>query len=90
MRLPALTLFLPHPALTKWRWAVAGTARGAAATAVRPNYLLAWCLLPLFALTPGVHGRRGSPLPAVLRGVFVFAAVAIWQWRVSAVDRLFQ
>jgi hypothetical protein len=25
---PALTLFLPHPALTKWRWAVAGTARG--------------------------------------------------------------
>jgi hypothetical protein len=66
-------------------WAGAGLS-WAAATLVRPNFLLAWALVPLCALL------RRRPWPACLRllvaalaGVLLFGAVSAWQKKVSGV-----
>jgi len=66
-------------------WAGAGIS-WAAATLVRPNYLLAWVLIPLFALFQAGTGRsRGRILAASLAGALLFCAASAWQWRVSGV-----
>ncbi len=65
-------------------WIVASLA-WAIATAIRPNYLLAWLVLPILA------AALRSPRPKALRalaaatGAIVFVALAAWQWRVSGV-----
>jgi hypothetical protein len=63
-------------------WACAGIA-WAAATLVRPNYLLAWALVPLMALVPRRPPRvRLRILGASLCGVLLFGAYSLWQWSV--------
>ena len=62
-------------------WAGAGVLWAAAAL-VRPNYLLAWALVPVLALFPPGR-RRGGVVAAALAGVLLFAAQSAWQWRVS-------
>lgn len=65
-------------------WAGAGIF-WAAATLVRPNYLLDWVLVPLLALLlPGARGR-GRILAAALAGVLLFGAQSAWQWRAAGV-----
>ena len=62
----------------EWPWAGASLS-WAAATLVRPNYLLAWmALLPAAALFP----RPGRKLAAALSGVVLLGAMALWQWGV--------
>jgi len=65
-------------------WAGAGISWAAAAL-VRPNYLLAWPLVPLFALAQPAPLARGRILAAALAGVLLFGAQSAWQWNVSGV-----
>jgi len=65
-----------------WPWAGAGICWAAAALA-RPNYLLAWALVP--ALAAFRSGRRAPAVAAALAGVLLFGAQSAWQWRVSGV-----
>jgi hypothetical protein len=94
---PALTLFLIGlaalaPGRTRaseksalhWRWIIASVA-WAGATALRPNYLLAWAVLPVAAFWLLGRGQRARGLLAAASGATVFAGVAAWQWRVSGV-----
>lgn len=64
------------------RWGLA-SAFWAAATLVRPNYLLVWVLLPPLAMRPGT--RRPAVVAASLCGVLLFGAQSAWQWRVSGI-----
>jgi hypothetical protein len=64
-------------------WAGAGLAWAAAAL-VRPNYLLAWALVPALAAF-GSGRRRASVIAAASAGVLLFGAQSAWQWRVSGV-----
>ncbi|HEY5079736.1 MAG TPA: hypothetical protein VII43_07805, partial [Opitutaceae bacterium] len=66
-----------------WPWAFAGIA-WAAATLVRPNYLIAWALVPLLALlqAPAARSRAAA---ASLAGILVFSAYSLWQWSVCGV-----
>jgi len=62
-------------------WALAGIW-WAAATLVRPNFLLVWVLVPALAL----FGRRGARvIAASLAGVVLFGAASLWQRSVSGV-----
>src|ERR1019366_1988659 len=90
----SLTLFLAgldlladaeaRPARTRG-WAGAGLL-WAAATLVRPNYLLAWALVPAAALQQGGPWRpRARACAAALAGALLFAAAAAWQWSESGV-----
>ena len=90
---PALTLFLLGlnllaPALAvsagAWPW-LGASACWAAATLMRPNYLLVWAALPLLALTKVCPGPKPRRLLAAFGGIALFAALALWQWRVSGV-----
>jgi hypothetical protein len=66
-------------------WAGAGISWAAAAL-VRPNYLLAWVLVPLLAaFRPGPRRSRRLVLAASLCGVLLFGAESAWQWSVSGV-----
>jgi hypothetical protein len=66
-------------------WALAGIL-WAAATLVRPNYLIVWLVVPAFALAgPGPWRARGRVLAAALCGVILFAAASAWQKGVSGV-----
>jgi hypothetical protein len=56
-------------------WAVAGLF-WAAATLVRPNYLMVWILVPVFAVA---RRARGRVLAAALAGALLFVAQAAWQ-----------
>ena len=61
------------------RWFGAGVL-WAAATLVRPNYLLVWLVLPLVAAVQPVALRiRGRLVAAALAGAALFAAQAAWQ-----------
>jgi 4-amino-4-deoxy-L-arabinose transferase-like glycosyltransferase len=71
------------PVPVSWRWIGASVA-WAAATAVRPNYLLVWLVVPLLVMWVGRRVQVRA-LAAALSGILVFAAVASWQWRVSEV-----
>jgi hypothetical protein len=94
---PALTCFLAGLAFlapefkcagtqttVRWRW-VAASLAFAAATILRPNYLLAWSALPVIALwvLGSGHCLRGAF--AALSGAMLFVAIAGWQSRVSGV-----
>jgi hypothetical protein len=62
-------------------WAAAGLC-WAAATLVRPNFLLVWPLVPLAALArPSTRGPR--TVVAALAGVLLFGAASSWQKNVS-------
>ena len=88
---PALTLFLvglnflarpgaaPASALP-WLGASVGWA---AASLMRPNYLLVWAVLPVLALTQVSPGARPLRIAASLGGLMLFAGLAIWQGRIS-------
>jgi|CZKI01.1.fsa_nt_gi hypothetical protein len=65
-------------------WAGAGISWAAAAL-VRPNYLLTWVLVPLFALFLCGSRARGRILAASLAGVVLFGAQSAWQRRVCGV-----
>jgi hypothetical protein len=66
-------------------WARAGLW-WAAATLVRPNYLLVWIAAPLVAaLQPVALRARGRLVAAALAGILLFGAQAAWQWRVGGV-----
>jgi hypothetical protein len=66
-------------------WAFAG-AFWAAATLVRPNFLLVWLVVPGFALARGGPWRdRTRILAAALAGVILFCGAAAWQKSVSGV-----
>ena len=94
---PALTLFLAGlVCLAPFLGAPAGTggtarwigASGcwAAATLMRPNYLLAWALLQVLAL-PGWRTRPGRrQFAAAFTGGLLFLATAGWQEKVSGVS----
>ncbi len=94
---PALTLFLAGlVCLAPFLGAPAGsggTARWlgasvfwAAATLLRPNYLLVWALLPVLAL-PGWRTRPGRrQFAAAFTGGLLFLATAGWQEKVSGVS----
>ena len=86
---PALTLFLLGlnflaPAFTAptsaGRW-LGASACWAAATLVRPNYFLVWAALPLLAAIKTIPGTRWPRTLAALGGAVLFAALAVWQWR---------
>jgi 4-amino-4-deoxy-L-arabinose transferase-like glycosyltransferase len=90
----ALTLFLaglnllvaaalaPHRARL---WAGAGIS-WAAATLVRPSYLLPWALVPALAAFPdGPWRARLRILGAASAGIVLFAAASAWQWRACGV-----
>jgi hypothetical protein len=63
---------------------VAPSLLWAAATLVRPNYLLAWISLPLLALAAAPRGSlRVAAAAAALSGGALFAAQGAWQWHVS-------
>jgi hypothetical protein len=64
-------------------WAASGIL-WAAATLVRPNYLLVWLVVPGYAaLRRGP--RRLKVVAAALSGVLLFGAAAAWQKKVSGV-----
>ncbi len=66
-------------------WLGAG-ATWAAATLVRPNYLLAWAAVPCLAvLRGGPTGARTRVAAPALAGLALFAAASAWQWSVSGV-----
>jgi hypothetical protein len=66
-----------------WPWAAAGIF-WAAATLVRPNFLLVWLVLPGAAVAlPGA--RQARIVAAALAGVVLFAAAALWQKSVCGV-----
>lgn len=91
---PALTLFLaglvlatpafaaPAGERNRPRWAGASLC-WAAATLMRPNYLLVWLALPILAWRAGGKNERRAACGAALAGVGLFLAMAGWQWRVS-------
>jgi hypothetical protein len=91
---PALTLFLAGLVLATpgfgasagkrnlARWAGASLC-WAAATLMRPNYLLVWAILPILAWRAGHASRTRAPVAAALAGAALFLAMAGWQWRVS-------
>jgi hypothetical protein len=93
---PALTLFLAGLVfIAPYLGTPAGTGNAgrwfgaslcwAAATLMRPNYLLVWALLPLLAL-PGWRTRPGRrQFAAAFIGGLLFLAMAGWQHRVSGV-----
>jgi hypothetical protein len=54
----------------------------AAATIVRPNYLLAWLSLPLLAFALASRGTRARTVFAALAGAMIFGACAFWQYRI--------
>jgi hypothetical protein len=65
-------------------WAAASLLL-AAATLVRPNFLLVWPVVPAFALVlPGERARAGVHA-AALAGLLLFGAAAAWQRSVSGV-----
>ena len=88
---PALTLFLLGLNFLAPAFAAPVGARlwlgaslcWAAAALLRPNYLLVWAALPLLAWTNFCPGARPRRLVTALGGVALFAALAVWQWRVS-------
>ena len=93
---PALTLFLaglvciapilgaPAGSGGTVRW-IGASVFWAAATLMRPNYLLVWALLPLLAL-PGWRTRPGRrQFAAAFTGGLLFLATAGWQEKVSGV-----
>ncbi len=66
-------------------WAGAGIS-WAAATLVRPSYLLPWALVPARALSRDGRWRaRLRILGAASAGLVLFAAASAWQWRTSGV-----
>lgn len=91
---PALTLFLaglavatpafavPAGKRNRRRWAGASLC-WAAATLMRPNYLLVWIVLPILAWCLAEKTRRRTSCAAALSGAGLFLAMAGWQWRVS-------
>ncbi len=67
------------------QWAGAGLLWAGAALA-RPNYLLAWILVPVLAAVQAAGWRkRARILSASLAGVVLFGGAAAWQKRVSGV-----
>ncbi len=93
---PALTLFLaglvclapflgtPAGSGGAGRW-IGASMFWAAATLMRPNYLLVWALLPVLAL-PGWRTRPGRrQFAAAFTGGLLFLATAGWQEKVSGV-----
>ena len=90
---PALTLFLTGlvliaPALgtpddTSSRCWIGASVCWAAATLLRPNYLLVWLTLPLLAWFGGSVFLRSRQLGAAMAGAVLFLAMATWQWQVS-------
>jgi 4-amino-4-deoxy-L-arabinose transferase-like glycosyltransferase len=67
------------------RWAGAGIS-WAAATLVRPNFLLAWIAVPILAFFRGrAAPSRARALVAALAGLLLFGAASAWQWSVSGV-----
>jgi 4-amino-4-deoxy-L-arabinose transferase-like glycosyltransferase len=67
------------------RWAGAGIS-WAAATLVRPNFLLAWIVVPVLAFARGGSAPvRARILGASLSGVILFGTVSAWQWSVCGV-----
>jgi hypothetical protein len=93
---PALTCFLlglnflpAAPPSGRRGWAAASVA-WAAATVLRPNYLLVWLALPALAAASAWPLRAGArdllrPTGTALSGALLFLAVAAWQWQVSGV-----
>jgi 4-amino-4-deoxy-L-arabinose transferase-like glycosyltransferase len=92
---PALTLFLAgltavagtfakhSPPFHPWtRWLTASVF-WATATLTRPNYFIVWLTLPLLAIFFAETPTRKRAVLAALGGVFVFAAMASWQYSVS-------
>jgi hypothetical protein len=85
---PALTLFLfglvalkPSPA-GPVRWAAVSLS-WAAATMVRPSYLLVWLALFPIVLWLNAPGQRIRGLAAISSGILVYAIMALWQWHIS-------
>jgi 4-amino-4-deoxy-L-arabinose transferase-like glycosyltransferase len=67
------------------RWAAAGIS-WAAATLVRPNFLLAWIVVPALALfREGSAATRTRIVGASLAGIVLFGAASAWQWTISGV-----
>jgi hypothetical protein len=64
-----------------WGWA---GIFWAAATLVRPNYLLVWTVVPLAAAAKP-SARRLPVMGAALAGVLLFGAASLWQKEVSKV-----
>jgi hypothetical protein len=64
-------------------WAAAGIL-WAAATLVRPNFLLVWLVVPAFAVAQAGTLRRGL-VAASLAGAVLFAAAAAWQAAICGV-----
>ena len=90
----SLTLFLAGLNFLAAALAEPGRARGwagagvswAAATLVRPNFLLAWVTVPLLAsFRGGTAPSRARILGAALAGILLFGAASAWQWSVSGV-----
>jgi 4-amino-4-deoxy-L-arabinose transferase-like glycosyltransferase len=90
----SLTLFLgglfffagavAAPARTR-AWAGAGFL-WAAATLVRPNFLLVWVVVPASAAFQlGPPRMRLRILGSALAGILLFGAASAWQWNVSGV-----
>lgn len=90
---PALTLFLGGlvliaPALGDaeagglLRWSGASVC-WAAATLLRPNYLLVWLTLPILAWFAGRPADRVRQVGLALSGAILFVAMSVWQWQVS-------
>jgi hypothetical protein len=57
----------------------------AAASVMRPNYLLVWLALPALAWWATEKARRVGATISALTGAVVFAGVALWQGSVSGV-----
>ncbi|MDD3180227.1 MAG: hypothetical protein PHQ04_07720 [Opitutaceae bacterium] len=90
---PALTFFLLGlnsldialacpGAISPW---ISASLCWAAATLLRPNYLLVWAVLPPLAfILSGTPRWRRPAAGAALAGVALFAASALWQWRICS------
>ncbi len=77
-------LHAPQERPVPWRWLVASLA-WAAATILRPNYLLVWSVLPLVAAFFAWRTRRGWIVGGAVGGAVVFAVIAGWQGKISGV-----
>lgn len=74
------------------RWAAASLA-WAAATVLRPNYLLPWVVLPVLAIISVGRTRAAAIARPTARkpqlffaacvGALIFAAIAVWQYRIA-------
>lgn len=88
---PSLTLFLlgldrlikkpgARPTASDWFGA---SFYWAAATLVRPNFLLLWLLLTPLAAVSSIRSDQFRNAAVALSGAILLIALACWQWRVS-------